>query len=444
MLNLNLEDSTKKYKKNYYEEIIELYEKFENKFPIISLKHSAENMPVNFNLSKTKPIHRWFTYKEGFSPNFVEGFVAKHKHADENVVFDPFGGIGTTVLQSSILDFPAFSNDINPMSNFIARVKTAKYAKVDFDDVDAQLKKFRVATFNKKCNPPDNETILNYFSKSGLEAILKVQYWIEKIDRPKTKEIFSLALLSILEIISTHKKDGNGVKQKKQVSDFDLMDVVFLLHEKVEQVLLDLRLVKLKKIPKVFHQSSFDPYTLPKPATVVITSPPYANCFDYSKIYLVELWFGGFFKSSLDQKIFRQSSVVSHVHYKWDRRHDEYGNYLVNNLIAKHLELQELWDKKIPNMLIGYFNDLGKVLHELKPNLAQGATLGFVVGNSVYAGLPVATDIILSEIAISLGFDLVSVESYRQLSTSSQQLKLIKEKDKKYLRESLVTLKWNK
>src|SRR5690606_366589 len=119
-----------------------------------------------------------------------------------------------------------------------------------------------------------------------------------------------------------------------------------------------------------------------------------------------------------------------------------YGHKLVQNEIFDFLTNSNLWDKKIPQMLIGYFSDMGKVLFELIPNLNQNATIGIVVGNSVYGGLPIATDILISEIAVSLGYDLIEIESYRTLTPSSQQLKIIKEKDKKFLRESLIILKW--
>jgi hypoxanthine-guanine phosphoribosyltransferase len=93
-------------------------------------------------------------------------------------------------------------------------------------------------------------------------------------------------------------------------------------------------------------------------------------------------------------------------------------------------------------MLVGYFSDMGKVLLELIPNLNKNATIGIVVGNSVYGGLPIATDILIAEIAQKLGYKLIGIESYRTLTPSSQQMKIIRESDKKFLRESLIILKW--
>ena len=54
----------------------------------------------------------------------------------------------------------------------------------------------------------------------------------------------------------------------------------------------------------IIEGSCLDSYKLPKKADVVITSPPYANCFDYSKVYLIELWMGDFFCTREDQQSF--------------------------------------------------------------------------------------------------------------------------------------------
>lgn len=428
---------------NELDSIVSYYEQFEIQNPIRVINKKQFNTPVNFKQAKLFPRHRWYTYKEGFSPQFVEDFIKRYSKSNNDVVFDPFGGIGTTVLQSSFLNLSSFSNDINPLSNFIARVKTEKYTKTDVKNLQKEFETLMELNLIEKADPPINLTVNNYFTNDTLDSILRIQYWISQIKSEKSKNIFSVVLLTILETISTHRKDGNGVKKKKNINqNFSISKIKELLLTQLEMFIYDIENNNLELKPQINHQSSFDKYILNKKADIVITSPPYANCFDYSKVYLVELWFGGFFKNKDDQKVFRQASITSHVHYKWEKRHKEFGHELINNQIKSFLEKQNLWDKKIPNMLIGYFSDMGKVLYEMIPNLNKNSTIGIVVGNSVYAGLPIATDILLSQIAVRLGYEFVCIESYRTLTTSSQQLKIIREKDKKYLRESLIILKW--
>lgn len=425
------------------DDIIAFYEEFENKFPIKVINRKQFSTPVNFKQAKLFPRHRWYTYKEGFSPQFVEDFIKRFAKSHKDIVFDPFGGIGTTVLQSSILNFQGYSNDINPLSNYVASVKTDSYTKNDIIELISVFENFTQTDLTIEAEAPINKTVNSYFSNDILESILKIQYWISLQKSIKIKNIFSVALLTILETLSTHKKDGNGVKKKKSIEKIlTLSDIKKLIGRQIDLFIVDIQSTEVKIKPIVKYQSSFEPYVLEQKADIVITSPPYANCFDYSKVYLVELWFGGFFKNTIDQRLFRQSSITSHVHYKWEKRHNDFGHELINNQIATYLKKQNLWDKKIPMMLIGYFSDMGKVLYEMIPNLNKDSIIGIVVGNSVYGGLPIATDILLSQIAIKLGYELIGVESYRTLTSSSQQLKIIREGDKKYLRESLIILKW--
>jgi len=101
--------------------IIDYYNDFEKTTPIKVVNKSSFNTPVNFKQAKSKPIHRRFTYKEGFSPLFVDDFISRFKSSDNNVVFDPFGGIGTIILESSLLRFEAYSNDVNPLRSTVTK-----------------------------------------------------------------------------------------------------------------------------------------------------------------------------------------------------------------------------------------------------------------------------------------------------------------------------------
>ena len=426
-----------------YQAVINHYEKLEKDIKIHVVNTKQFDTPVNFKQAKTIPRHKWYTYKEGFSPLFVRSFIDRFSTNKSPVVFDPFGGIGTTVLESSLLGLSSFSNDVNPMSNFISSVKIFQYTDRDIAKINYYLHDLITSELVKKSSAPENKTVLKYFSEHSLDAILRLKFWIDIIKEEHIKNFFSLGLLTILETISTHKKDGNGVKKKNKEPEFkNLEEIRILFFDKIKSFLNDMSITTVKVLPVINDQSSFNRYSLPAKADLVITSPPYANCFDYSKVYLIELWFGEFFKSVNDQKKFRESSVISHVHYSWERDNENIGSALINKEVFSYLTKQKLWNKNIPVMLKGYFADMENVLLQLIPNLNTEATVGIVVGNSVYAGLPIATDLLLSEIAVRLGFELQSIEVYRNLSPSSQQSKIIAETSKKYLRESLIILKW--
>ena len=66
-------------------QLLDEYAKLEAVFHPNGVNVGTYDTPVNFNESLKTPIHRWYGYKEGFSPSFVRDFI---------------GSISTTVSQN--------------------------------------------------------------------------------------------------------------------------------------------------------------------------------------------------------------------------------------------------------------------------------------------------------------------------------------------------------
>ena len=68
------------------------------------------------------PIHYTISYRASFKPElpdfFIQRFLGERKAA---TVLDPFGGRGTTILQSNLSGHRGIHNDRNPVSVFLAR-----------------------------------------------------------------------------------------------------------------------------------------------------------------------------------------------------------------------------------------------------------------------------------------------------------------------------------
>jgi len=430
-------------------ELRKKYKEWDDLYGVKIVQLSRTNTPVNFKESLQTPIHRWLAYKEGFSPSFVKSFIEKYRKVGLTtpVVFDPFGGVGTTVLSANTLGCTAFSTDVNPLGNFASNVKNHHYTAKEVKSIETEIDKFLTTSDVSILVEINNETVRGYFHTTTFEALLKARSYFCEIKNKVVKDIFVLALLSVVETISTHRKDGNGLKKKKKLPEpVDFNALKSIICDRLRTFICDIKSssTDVKGKFQIFEQSCILPYKLPHKADLIITSPPYANCFDYSKVYMNELWVGGFFDSKSDQQQFRENSISSHVHYKWKRFDREFTNHFVEEKIIPILQKKDLWNKSILNMLPEYFADLGRCLYYISQNLSFDATVGFVVGNSVYAGVVVSTDLILANIAESIGFEVESIEVYRRLSSSSQQMSIIADEDKDYLRESLVILKWKK
>lgn len=402
--------------------------------------------PVNFNESMETPRHRWFPYKEGFSPSFVQQFIETHIGEEkQGVILDPFSGVGTTALVASQLGKNAVGFDVSALSSFVAETKSLTLNSEELSDLGTTLSEFKNSKLTREYAAPDNETVRQYYEPEFLRALLRVRAFIESISSPKSKNLFFLAYLSILEEFSTHRKAGNGVKKKtrldyKKDANTPTDKIRSRILRLVDIYIQDLAQSEIITPPTYVKASSIDSesYEAIEEIAGVITSPPYANCFDYSKIYMRELWLGDFFKSKADHKSFRSTSLRSHVHATWEERHPEYASDTIENLIKPILAPQKLWSNKIPSMLSGYFKDISRVLDLMGRKSTSGTRAGFVVSNSFYGGVPVATDLLISECALKVGFKTKSIDIYRGMIPSSQQYKLIE--DKYFMRESLVVL----
>jgi len=375
----------------------------------------------------------------------VQDFIERHSTGNPLRVLDPFAGVGTTVIESAKLGHSGTGIEVSSLSYFVAKTKAISLDSQEIKILDSTIERLKNEVLPAPASPPDNETVVSYFRSEYLDALLRAKAFYQNVQNPKIQSLFKLAFLCMIEPYSTHRKAGNGLKKKSQKrlrSLFgdavdqvrsDMVSKLGLMHKDIGEP-IDPDAVTLKQGNSLEEDSypdgKFD---------CVLTSPPYANCFDYSKIYMCELWLGDFFSSRDHQQDFRMNSVRSHVHATWPDRNEGAGSKIAREIISPYLEDQDLWSKKIPGMIKGYFEDLGKLFHVLHPRLRSGSPLGFVVSNSVYGGIPIATDLLLVDTARRHGFEVEQIDVYRHIVPSSQQYVQLDDKD--YLRESLVTLR---
>ena len=146
-------------------------------------------------------------------------------------------------------------------------------------------------------------------------------------------------------------------------------------------------------------------------------------------------------RDNYDQlKKFRKSAITSNLNADVKQKTNQVINSKLLNETIKCLDKQKHWNKNIPNMVKLYFIEMTNFLNTLKKKMKKNSKIGIVVGNSSYQGVPVAADLILSEIAKSLGYKIKEIIVTRNNETSSQQYKKIGNLIK-YIRESIIILK---
>ena len=212
----NISDSTRNLHllSDNTSQVLSHYTTFEKSIKIRSVNDDVTYIsPVNFTESMNSSRHRWFPYKEGFSPSFVKNFITKYCNEKKGTIFDPFVGVGTTGITSTRLGYNAIGFDVNPLAIFVANTKAIVLDLKRITEFESQILDFRDAELFESTTPPDNKTVISYFEPDYLDAILKIKFYIDKIKNIEYKNLFKLSLLSQIEKFSTHRKAGNGVKR---------------------------------------------------------------------------------------------------------------------------------------------------------------------------------------------------------------------------------------
>ena len=76
--------------------------------------------------------HNHYRYPARFSPQFARAAIKKFS-ARGDLVFDPFMGGGTTLVEAMALGRKAAGCDISSLATFVSQVKTAVYAEAELN-----------------------------------------------------------------------------------------------------------------------------------------------------------------------------------------------------------------------------------------------------------------------------------------------------------------------
>lgn len=398
---------------------------------------------VSYVGNKEAPLLRLFRYKEAFSLRFVDEWLNRFGAGREDVVFDPFCGMGTTLLAAYRRGIRAFGIDRLPLAVFIARTLPL-FFHLRPGELSETFERLRFLVPSAEPAPVAMDVAIMGVAFPG-DTLLTLRRWKTALDclEPPLRDIFMLLLLSILEPCSFTSKDGQFLRLKPRKRPADPQEA---LAEKVRQAeqdiqwIRELRWASPMSPPQVMlgdtRQLDAVPYEFPP--TILITSPPYANRYDYTRTYSLELCFY-FVQDFAQLRQLRHSMLRSHIEAR-----------LLPSEDAPHPAVRKMVDflracgkglnnPKIPDMLTAYFVDMRKAIQEWSRVLAPSARVAMVVDNVRFEGQILPVDLILSEMAEEEGFVVEEIVVARYKGNSSQQMSRY---GRVPVRESILVWRW--
>lgn len=425
----------------------EYYKKLQEGYNVIYPKgdRATYKSILNFSDDLQKPFQRWCRYKEGYSIELVERLIEKYNTNSNGVILDPFLGSGTTIIGANSLGLAGVGFEVNPFSYHLAKCKSCEYSKNDI----AELKKCIDFVLTKAKDETIAYTLpaLSFSDKvlnSEIEGYyMRIKVAIDSLSvSEKIKSVLSLGWVSKIEEFSNYRKAGNGLKAKRYKTPHlvTIEEVENSLAKLYADMVSDIEGYSADKKATIYNDSCLNMSKIIQNSSIsgIIFSPPYANCFDYTEIYKLELWFGQYVKSYADLKSLRQKSLRSNLNGLL--MDDNVVSSIYLDELLSELRTKKLWDKRIPLMLQLYFSDMFKVIEQCYGVLERDGFCAIVVGNSAYSGVVFPTDLLLANYAESIGFEVDQILVDRYIITSSQQYEETKVL-KDYLRESVVCLR---
>ena len=244
----------------------------------------------DFRTANTKPYtHCFHSYPAMMIPQ-VAGRVLDEFGKNAKILFDPYCGTGTSLVEANIRNIDAIGTDINPLARLIAKVKTTV---ISLELLDTYLKDFNSFAFSikfgvKKFNPqiPNFKNIDYWFKKDTQYILAVIKEYIENIDNKQVQDFFKVAFSeTVREVSLTRNSEFKLYRMtERQIAKFN-PDVLSIMVQKLVRNRNGMaEYVAIKNNNSCSFIYDFNTvYEIPEKilplesVDIVLTSPPYGD-----------------------------------------------------------------------------------------------------------------------------------------------------------------------
>jgi DNA modification methylase len=380
------------------------------------MKKDYKGLSGTFALNKIEPVHRWFSYMEGYSSVLVEREIEGIGYENIESIYDPFGGSGTSLLVAAEHGIKHYYSETNPVMAFICETKIngVKKAKENPEILYA-LEKIYVVVENIEFKYEDNKQFdgfEKYFDNNRLCEITQILFVIDECDCEVAKNIAKVAVAGITTQISEMVRQGDLRYAKGKEKEKVNQNVKEVFLKKLCDVISDIKSEEVCIHHQVIlaAEDSRD-IELNNEIDCVVTSPPYLNGTNYIRNTKLELKLLGFVNSEKDLPHWHEKGIIAGINGVSKR----VGEIEILDCVRPYYEeiLPVAYDKRIPIMIAGYFRDMNMVLKKLSIALKPGGIFIMDIGDSQFSGVHIPTHEILEKLATQCGFEKYDEEILR-------------------------------
>ncbi len=439
-------------------------------------RHLAEAVPyrdfsatferlVGSEQLREQPVHRWFSYKEGYSPQLLGAVIEQLDLGESLNVADVFGGVATTALSGQLHPQVAEvrSLEYSPWAQFAGDTKLA-WAKLDPVHLRALMPSALDYSLDPCLSFPHLAAFENpkIFDPETVTAMLSAREHLADLAdaTPAERSFLLLGLGAVVEDLSNAIKDGRALRiisgRSRRASSLATHKPAATVSGTVKRALAGQWTAMIEDLESlegirpdalatpVFHVKGdarkLRAARLPdgrkafpaKWAHLSCFSPPYLNCIDYTEIYKLELWLMKHIRSQEEFRKIRLGTLRSHPSVRFPKRkYFEAVEHPAVDLVGdiSRWICDQGGRREVGPVVRTYFEDMLKVWREQVKLLAPGGVAVCVVANSTFSRrqkndfgdfeeywrLPLLTDVLLAHMAKLAGFESVEIWKAREL-----------------------------
>ncbi|MDR2706673.1 MAG: site-specific DNA-methyltransferase [Planctomycetaceae bacterium] len=422
-------------------------------------KKMYRNSEANKLFEQDRAFHQWYRFVLSFPPHLVQEYIERFELKKGDILFDPFCGTGTTIIEAKLKGLRGIGIEANQMGYFASSIKSNW--TIDPDELMKSSKRIaeiaaeRIHSSKLLQELPEEQRELLLEDSISPLPLHKSLILRDAINETKTHltghQHLALAASTVRHASNLHFGPEVGVSRTKKQD----ADVVSDWLSTMEIFVHDLK----NFVPKLGVQPSniiwgdsrnlanYLVDTKNNRIDAVFTSPPYPNEKDYTRTTRLESVLFGFIRNKADLRNMKQKLLRSNSRNIY--KHDNDDSFIAHHpeviRIAETIEAKRIamgktsgFEKMYHKVVRQYFGGIARHLESLKPFLNSsrkgGAMLGYVVGDQAsFLQVPIPTGKILADIAVSLGYELIAIDLFRTRFATVTQ---------KNMNEEVVVLRW--
>ena len=401
-----------------------------------------------------KAFHDWYRFVLSYPPHLVDAYIEEFGLDQESVVFDPFCGTGTTLVEAKLNNIKSVGAEASPLAHFVSsvkvdweidqnryfkiakRIKNNVLEKLEAQDIvdDFPTNADRLNVELKKVSPEKQKWLIkNSISPLPLHKALTLQEEIKKYKKERFYNHLLLAFVNAAVNDFSNLRFGPEVGVGKVKEDSPVVSPWF---REVKKHINDLKSLETPNYAnsEVYHFDTRDNMSQIENSSIdaIITSPPYPNEKDYSRTTRLESVLLGFITNRAELQEFKKALIRSNTRGVYVKDKDEKWIEDFDSVqdIAKQIEKRrkELnkdsgFEKLYSKVTKHYFGGMYRHLSSIKPKLKSGAKLAYVVGDQAsYLQVTIKTGKILAEIAEDIGYIVKDLELFRtRFATATEE-----------------------